>query len=132
MSKFQGPPWRAKVRKLGAAIESAAVLGESDAIDADAFHLASAAQEPSAAPAVALPAALMDTPPSLNIDEIEEWAICKAMRQTGGNVSHAAKLLNMSRDTLHNKLRKLKEKGIDRATLTNTPAPLVASEPAPV
>jgi two-component system, NtrC family, response regulator HydG len=132
LTKLQGHNWPGNVRQLRAAIESAAVMGESDAIDADAFHLVATAQEPTAAPAVSLPPALMDTPPSLNIDEIEEWAICKAMRQTGGNVSHAAKLLNMSRDTLHNKLKKLKEKGIDRATLTSTPAPLVASEPAPV
>jgi transcriptional regulator of acetoin/glycerol metabolism len=71
----------------------------------------------------------IDMPPSLNMDEIEEWAICRAMRQTGGNVSHAAKLLNMSRDTLHNKLKKLKEKGIDRSTLTSTPPPSNSPEP---
>jgi len=36
----------------------------------------------------------------------------------------------MSRDTLHNKLKKLKEeKGIDRNSLTNTPAPLGTPEP---
>ncbi len=71
-----------------------------------------------------------DMPKSLNMDDVEEWAICRAMRQTGGNVSHAAKLLNMSRDTLHNKLKKLKEeKGIDRAALTNTPPPVGAPEP---
>lgn len=131
LTKLQGHTWPGNVRQLRAALESAAVMCESEVIDADSFHLATPAQEANTATA-ALPPALMDTPPSLNIDEIEEWAICKAMRQTGGNVSHAAKLLNMSRDTLHNKLKKLKEKGIDRATLTNTPAPVPASEPAPV
>ena len=56
-------------------------------------------------------------PPSLDMDDIETWAIRKALRQTSGNVSHAAKLLGMSRDTLHTKLKK---KG---ATIVTTPIP---------
>ena len=40
------------------------------------------------------------------------------LRQTGGNVSHAAKLLGMSRDTLHTKIKK---KGIDRDEPQLTP-----------
>ena len=59
------------------------------------------------------------------MDEIETWAIRRALQQTGGNVSHAAKLLGMSRDTLHTKIKK---KGIDRTTLTSTPSPLGAPE----
>jgi Nif-specific regulatory protein len=123
MRKLQSHMWLGNVRQLRAAIESAAVMSESDLIDADAIPLTGAAD---AAPSPhVVPSQLPDLPPSLNMDEIEEWAICRAMRQTGGNVSHAAKLLNMSRDTLHNKLNKLKrEKGIDRAALTNTPMPV--------
>lgn len=132
LNKLQAHHWPGNVRQLRAAIESAAVMCESDTIDADSFLLGPAQEQAAAAAPSGVPAALLDLPPSLNIDEIEEWAICKAMRQTGGNVSHAAKILNMSRDTLHNKLKKLKEKGIDRATLTNTPTPLVAAEPAGV
>ena len=37
-----------------------------------------------------------------------------AMIQTGGNVSQSAKLLGMSRDTLHTKLKK---KDFDRGTI---------------
>jgi DNA-binding NtrC family response regulator len=58
------------------------------------------------------------------MEEIETWAIQRALRQTGGSVSHAAKLLGMSRDTLHTKIKK---KGIDRAELVNTPAPVSSS-----
>ena len=58
----------------------------------------------------------------LNMDDIEIWAIKRALRQTGGNVSHAAKLLNISRDTLHTKIKKNKDK-IDREAIVNTPAP---------
>ena len=62
-------------------------------------------------------------PPSLDMDEIETWAILRALRQTGGNVSHAAKLLGVSRDTLHTKIKK---KGIDRDAIVNTPEPVAA------
>ena len=37
-----------------------------------------------------------------------------AMIQPGGNVSQSAKLLGMSRDTLHTKLKK---QGLDRGTI---------------
>jgi Nif-specific regulatory protein len=130
MRKLQAHTWPGNVRQLRAAIESAAVMSENDTIDADAIPL-TGVTELSSAPAAG-PAQPADIPPSLNMDEIEEWAICKAMRQTNGNVSHAAKLLNVSRDTLHNKLNKLKkEKGIDRASLTNTPAPVGSPETIP-
>ncbi len=127
MRKLQAHTWPGNVRQLRAAIESAAVMSEGDTLDGDSIPLTTVT-EPPVAPVAA--AQMFDAPPSLNMDEIEEWAICRAMRQTNGNVSHAAKLLNMSRDTLHNKLNKLKkEKGIDRATLTNTPPPSNAPEP---
>lgn len=124
MRKLQAHAWPGNVRQLRAAIESAAVMCEGDILDADAIPLVGVTE--TVAPVV-VAAPMLDAPPSLNMDDIEEWAICRAMRQTGGNVSHAAKLLNMSRDTLHNKLNKLKkEKGIDRAALTNTPMPIGA------
>jgi Nif-specific regulatory protein len=129
MRKLQAHAWPGNVRQLRAAIESAAVMSEGEVIDADSLPLAGVTElvpPPAATPAPA------DLPRSLDMDDVEEWAICRAMRQTGGNVSHAAKLLNMSRDTLHNKLKKLKEeKGIDRATLTSTPPPVGAPEPLP-
>jgi DNA-binding NtrC family response regulator len=62
-----------------------------------------------------------EMPMSLDMDEIETWAIRRALRQTGGNVSHAARLLGMSRDTLHTKLKK---KGIDREAIANAPDPV--------
>ena len=53
----------------------------------------------------------VDAPASLDIDDLETWAIVKALRQTAGNVSQAARVLGISRDTLHTKL---KIKNIDR------------------
>lgn len=128
MRKLQAHPWPGNVRQLRAAIESAAVMSEGDTLDADALPL-TGATELAPPPAAAPP----DLPPSLDMDEVETWAIGRAMKQTNGNVSHAAKLLNISRDTLHTKLKNLEKKGINRHALlagnTNTPAP--AGMPGP-
>ncbi|VTT98243.1 two sigma54 fis family transcriptional regulator : Sigma54 specific transcriptional regulator, Fis family OS=Pirellula staleyi (strain ATCC 27377 / DSM 6068 / ICPB 4128) GN=Psta_4161 PE=4 SV=1: FHA: Sigma54_activat: HTH_8 [Gemmataceae bacterium] len=118
MRKLQAFPWPGNVRQLRAAIESAAVMSESDVIDGETLPL-TGASEMASLPAA--PAKAVDAPTSLDMDEIETWAIRKALRQTGGNVSHAAKLLGMSRDTLHTKIKK---KNIDRDALVTTPAPL--------
>jgi Nif-specific regulatory protein len=116
MRKLQAYGWPGNVRQLRAVLESAAVMSESDTLDADAIPLSGVSEM---AAAGAAPGGF-DVPTSLDMDEIETWAIRRALKQTGGNVSHAAKLLGMSRDTLHTKIKK---KGIDRDALTNTPEP---------
>jgi Nif-specific regulatory protein len=121
LRKLQAHHWPGNVRQLRAAIESAAVMGEADTIDAEALPLAGVSELPTGVPAAA-PRPAADVPASLDMDEIETWAIRRALRQTGGNVSHAAKLLGMSRDTLHTKLKK---KGIDRESVASA-APAAA------
>ena len=121
LNKLQAYPWPGNVRQLRAVIESAAVMSESDTLDADALPL-TGITEPTPAPP-APPAWMTDFPNTLDLDVIETWAINRALRQTGGNVSHAARLLGMSRDTLHTKIKK---KGIDRDAIVNTPAPVIA------
>lgn len=107
MRKLQSYWWPGNVRQLRAVIESAAVMSEADTLDADAFPLGGISDHGGPAPQA-------DVPPSLDMDEIETWAIRRALKQTQGNVSHAAKLLGMSRDTLHTKMKK---KGIDRGAV---------------
>src|SRR4029079_8321348 len=102
------------VRQLRAAIENAAVMSENDVIDAESFPLAGVSEMPSSGAHKAV-----DLHTSLDMEEIETWAIRKALKQTTGNVSHAAKLLGMSRDTLHTKIKK---KGIDREAIINSTA----------
>jgi Nif-specific regulatory protein len=119
MRKLQAYAWPGNVRQLRAAIENAAVMSELDTLDADALPLTGASELPSSGMHKAI-----DAPISLDMEEIETWAIRKALKQTSGNVSHAAKLLGMSRDTLHTKIKK---KGIDREALVNTPAPVAST-----
>lgn len=45
--------------------------------------------------------------PSLNLEEIEKETISRAMRQSGGVVTEAAKLLGIDRRTLQRKLRRM-------------------------
>jgi Nif-specific regulatory protein len=104
--RLQSYPWPGNVRQLRAVLESAAVMCESDSIDAADLPLGTVSSDSGAAN--------NDQPPSLDIDELETWAIRRALRQTGGNVSRAAQILGMSRDTLHTKLKK---KAIDREEL---------------
>jgi two-component system response regulator HydG len=114
LDKLQAFPWPGNVRQLRAVLESTAVMSEGETIDADALPLT--AGEAAAPVTPPPPAATPDAPASLDVDEIETWAIRKAMVRTHGNVSQAARLLGISRDTLHTKLKK---KGLGRDALLN-------------
>lgn len=114
MRKLHSYSWPGNVRQLRAVIENAAVMSENEVIDADALPVLGNTEMPSSGSHRAI-----DLPTSLDMDEIETWAIRKALKQTNGNVSHAAKLLGMSRDTLHTKIKK---KGIDREAIANSAA----------
>lgn len=104
IKKLQGYSWPGNVRQLRAVLETAAVMCEADTIDTQDIPLTGTAE----------PTPMTDLPPSLDMDELETWAIRRALKQTVGNVSRAAQVLGMSRDTLHTKLKK---KAIDRSEL---------------
>jgi DNA-binding NtrC family response regulator len=99
--------WPGNVRQLRAVLDSAAAMTETEVIDADVLPIAAIAP-PAPHPATA---AVGDAPVGLSMDELETWAIVKALRHTAGNISQAARVLGISRDTLHTKLKK---KNIDR------------------
>ena len=103
---LRGYSWPGNVRELRHAIELGVVLGSEPLLSAADLSLAppapamamvSAGENEEARPEVVhLPAKL---------DDIERRAIDAALRATGGNVTKAAALLGVSRNTLHNKLR---------------------------
>jgi transcriptional regulator with PAS, ATPase and Fis domain len=113
LNKLQAYHWPGNVRQLRTVIENAAVMSETDVIDAEAIPLTGTSEFTPSTPLKPI-----DIPASLNMDEVELWAIRRALKQTGGNVSHAAKLLGISRDTLHTKIKKNKER-LERETMIN-------------
>ncbi len=94
MKLLQEYAWPGNVRQLRALLESAVAMSESDTIDVDAVKR------------MLSPTPITEAPPSLNWEDLERWAVERALKQTGGNISQAAIVLGMSRDTLHAKVKK--------------------------
>lgn len=102
IEKLKHFSWPGNVRQLKALLENTAIMSDHDVIDVDQLPtIGSTEFDPPKS----------EFPVSLDVDELETWAIRRALVRTGGNVSQSAKLLGISRDTLHTKL---KRKGIDR------------------
>lgn len=83
------------VRELGNLLERAIVLARDGVLEPIHFGL-----ERTEAPLPLLTPSL----PSLNLAELEKWAIEEALRRVKGNRTHAARLLGIGLRTLRNKL----------------------------
>lgn len=84
-------PWPGNVRELRNVVEHAALLAAGGWVDVPHLGL----REEEAAP---LPGA------SLRLKDLEAAAIRQALARTGGNVTHAARLLGIHRSTLYSRL----------------------------
>jgi len=92
-------PWPGNVRELAHAVERAIILSTSDPLDEAAFRLAA---PPSAQPAgEPLPDA-----GSLNLEQLEQAAVTRALRKHSWNVSHAARELGITRTSLYRRMEK--------------------------
>jgi DNA-binding NtrC family response regulator len=85
--------WPGNVAELVNCIERAMLMREDDTIDG-----------PHIRPTSLVPARDADPLPTLS--ELEQGAIRKALHRTGGNVSRAAEMLGISRDTLRYRMEK--------------------------
>ncbi len=97
LRRLQGYAWPGNVRQLWAVLENAVSMSDSAVLDAPDLPLPATAPEA--------------RPATLHLEELETWAIRQALRQTHGNISKAARLLGIVRDTLANKM---KRRGIER------------------
>jgi Nif-specific regulatory protein len=94
VQRLQDHSWPGNVRQLLLVLENAVVMCDGNTIDAADLHLTSE----SAVPPTGLP--------SLKLDDLETLAIRQALKQTHGNLSQAAHVLGIHRDTLGTKIKK--------------------------
>ena len=90
--KLKEYPWPGNVRELQHAMERAVILSSGYTLYADDFMLT--------------PATSGKRTGSLNLEELESYAIDQALKQTDGNITRAADLLGISRFALYRKIDK--------------------------
>ena len=99
-------PWRGNVRELENVVERAMVLAEGKRIDAE--QLPTGVRTPGSSSAGD---AELDLSVKRRVEQLERNLIERALRQTGGNRTRAAKLLELSHRAL---LYKIREYGLDK------------------
>ena len=99
--------WRGNIRELENVIERAMVLSEGPRIEVD--HLPASVRTPGAS---ASADAELDLSVKRRVEQLERTLIERALRQTGGNRTRAARLLELSHRAL---LYKIREYGLDKS-----------------
>jgi two-component system response regulator AtoC len=115
-SLLRSYPWSGNVRELKNVIERAVLLTDGPVIDASDLSIdrRSRNREPGMGAGTDVPVEVSQTglvrvvfPPwGLPLEELERQVIEEALNHTKGNISQAAKLLHISRDTLRYRLQK--------------------------
>jgi DNA-binding NtrC family response regulator len=97
--------WPGNVRELRNILERGLVVASGPLLQPDDLGLSSPAS----------PAGPPDT--GATLDEVERRHIAAVLHQSGGNVTHAARVLDIDRVTLYNKIRKYNLRRSDEETL---------------
>lgn len=94
-------PWYGNIRELQHTVEKAVILSDSDELRGDMLQLASTTSgpEPVAGNAEA-------EVPFHTLDEMERSMVKRAIDQCEGNLSQAAAMLGITRQTLYNKMKR--------------------------
>jgi DNA-binding NtrC family response regulator len=96
--------WPGNVRELRNTLEQTVLLAQGDEIGAKQIplcHTLSPADPPSPADTLVV---LPET--GVNLEEVERTLLSQALKNTGWNVSRAARLLGLTRDTLRYRMEK--------------------------
>ncbi len=89
--------WPGNVRELKNVIERSVILAQGDTILPEHLPVELHEQTTSSAPVM--------KPSGMSLAEIEKWHIAEVLRSVNGNKSQAAKILDISRSTLREKLK---------------------------
>jgi two-component system response regulator AtoC len=103
LARMRAYPWPGNVRELRNMIEQCVIMARSDMIGAEHLHLTPPDDFVTAAASV-LPGPL--PPQGVNLAQFERDLVAKALTQSNWNVTHAARLLGISRDTLRYRMEK--------------------------
>jgi len=95
--------WPGNVRELENVVQRAVVLARGETIFPE--HLPAKIQALDEAGAGEAEAAAVDRGGARTMREVEREAIIQALKETGGNRTHAAEALGISRRTLQNKIK---------------------------
>jgi len=96
--------WPGNVRELRNAVERAMILEESSRITVASLPISISHSEPRV---VAAPLPRLDIPDDgMSLVENERQLLIRALEKTGGNQTQAARLLQITRDTLRYKMKK--------------------------
>ena len=99
-----GYGWPGNVRELRNVIEEAVLLASSEVIGPEQLSFCASLGVGAAAPAAA---AVTDIPDGgINLEEVERSLVVQALQKTGWNVTRAARLLGLTRDTLRYRMEK--------------------------
>ncbi len=99
--KLMSYTWPGNVRELRNALERAVLLSKHEYVDAEDLVLGRATEQTGEA------IAWLQLPPGgVDLARVEEQLVRQALDRTGGNQTHAAALLSLSRDQLRYRLQK--------------------------
>ena len=91
LTALRGHHWPGNVRELSHAVERALILSDGDALDAADFRLMKSEPGSSA---------------TLNLEDNERRMVALALERAGGNISHAAAALGITRSALYRRIEK--------------------------
>ena len=114
--------WPGNVRELRNAIERALILEDGDVITAR--YLADFAEMSSAGGSLPSDEPFQLPAGGVSLERVEESLLRQAMVHAGGNQTKAARLLDISRDTLRYKLKKIGVIDRSHATLSRPRRPM--------
>ena len=95
--------WPGNVRELRHAVERALIMSTGSELQAEDLLLNAHTQGAADVAPGGIAAPAGDT---LNLDELEKSAVETALRKCGGNISHAAKALGITRTSLYRRMEK--------------------------
>lgn len=108
LERFRAYSWPGNVRELQHAIEHAMNILPDDADTITLDYIPEHIVEDGAPAPRQSPAAADKSSLSGAMQEMEHAAICRVLRETGGNISEAARMLQMSRQNLQYRIKRYK------------------------